>query len=174
MSLLNLFVWFECFNLSTTVTVQPKPFHKFKFKCIHWIRNKIIESEIPVSIWIYLSGFRMALTNAEKQKQWRERQKERNPEQFKRKRVKYIPGITELSADKQTQERQKGKEKYLQKCHRREEYNDQLDVIESQPSTSGTSLRQNDCEKLIQRRSMIQHWSEHTEKSKNWKRRTGK
>jgi len=60
----------------------------------------------------YLSGFRMALTDAEKQIRWRERKKERNPEQFKereQKRVKYIL-ITELSADKQTQERQKGKE----------------------------------------------------------------
>ena len=145
--------WFECFDLSVTFTVQSKPFLKFKFKCIHWIRNKIIESEIPVSICIYLSGFRMALTNTEKQKRWREIQKERNPEHFKRKKrerkgVKYIP-ITKLSADKQTQERQKGKENYLRKCHRSEECKHQLDVIDSQPSTSGTSLRQNDCEKLI-------------------------
>jgi len=95
----------------------------------------------------------MALTNTEKQKRWREIQKERNPEHFKRKKrerkgVKYIP-ITKLSADKQTQERQKGKENYLRKCHRSEECKHQLDVIDSQPSTSGTSLRQNDCEKLI-------------------------
>ena len=65
-----------------------------------------------------------------------------------RERVKYIP-ITKSSADKQTQERQKGKEKYLQKCQRSEECKHQLDLIDSQPSTSGTSLRQNDCEKLI-------------------------
>ena len=62
--------------------------------------------------------------------------------------MKYIP-ITKSSADKQTQERQKGKEKYLQKCQRSEECKHQLDLIDSQPSTSGTSLRQNDCEKLI-------------------------
>jgi len=49
-----------------------------------------------------------------------------------RERVKYIP-ITKSSADKQTQERQKGKEKYLQKCQRSEECKHQLDVIDSQP-----------------------------------------
>lgn len=96
----------------------------------------------------------MALTNAEKQKRWRDRQKEKNAEEYRRKererkRLKYVP-INELSAEKRAKERKKGKEKYRRKCERKANLKRQLEMMNDQPESSFKTLRSNSSsEKLV-------------------------
>ena len=100
----------------------------------------------------YLSGFRMALTNAEKQNRWRDRKKERNPEQFKQgKRAKTCKIYTYnriicWQTDSRTSKRQR---KVPTKMSKKRRVQIPIGRDRFQPSTSGTSWRQNGSAKLI-------------------------
>lgn len=118
----------------------------------------------------------MALTNAEKQKRWRERQKEKNNETYKRmererKRKSYIP-IQDIPADKQAIERRKGQAKYKRKCQKKEEMKHQQEELLAEPSTSGAtrSRASSEKQKMVVKLSMSQEKTK-SRKGENIKRK---